>query len=292
MRTVRSFLICGVASVLMAGCATRPLPSGTLTRNATYSIAQSIRCETRNALKAQLTSTDEYGEYAIAFGFALTVTEDNDNTGEFTLKDPITNGGIFSLIFKSGVEIQRENKRRFGISDKFKDLYEIDDKDCDFSTRTNILYPTTGAIGMAEMIRTFIALRRAGGLAEKLGDSNAAFIDTLTFKTRIYGTADPKIELTPMTNSLHLAAGNSHHMAERNDHHVLTLAISYPDKAPPTPGQGELSFAEDPERAVSDEPSTAETDALRAVADEQRRERSIEFFDTQQQIRDFLEQQQ
>ena len=144
------------------------------------------------------------------------------------------------------------------------------------------MYPTAGTIGMAEMIRTFVSLHKAGGLDKKLADSTAAFIDRLTFTTRIYGTADPKIELAPATRSLHLASGNNHHMAERQDLHELTLAIAFPKVPAPAASQGEKLTGGVPQ-------TTAEDDALRAIATEELRERTIEFFDNQERILELLE---
>lgn len=53
MRAVRSMLLCGIASIAVGACATHPLPKD-VTRYATKDIVHKIRCEARDAVRAEL----------------------------------------------------------------------------------------------------------------------------------------------------------------------------------------------------------------------------------------------
>lgn len=282
MNGSKAILLCGVA-LLAAGCAIKPLPRD-VSREDTYSIVQKIRCDTRAAIQHELielltdsenpestralgqaiadgtlragdlnfndldnTTRDlviKYSEAGIAYDFSFDIYEDNDNSINLNLADPITNG-TFTLGITGGHQRKRQNIRRFIVSNTFGELFdESSYRVCPgYGTPyANAFYPITGSIGMDEMIRTFLLLSEVGGLSairnKELDPNTHQLVDTLTFTTVFKKlTITPEVSLTPTTTSLHLTKAGGSLPAERSDEHkvIITLtAIDKPEGAAPS----------------------------------------------------------
>ncbi len=265
MRAVRSMLLCGVASVVFTGCATHPLPedvtrvrtfdiiqrvrceareavSGQLSAQLLRSsVADSRRVGVAiqsGALEvadfverydAGLISTDKttreriknYRGAAIAMAFTFDITENNKGSSSFGFRDPLFNG-LFDLKFSSGADLTRRNERKVEIGDKFETLL-IDDKlqtyclKVDYS-QTTPFYPVVGSIGLYEVIDTFLRVEQNVGLAGTLAD-------TLEFETKIHGSSNPKITLSPLGKSLQLVEAGGTVSAERRDIHRVIVTV-------------------------------------------------------------------
>jgi len=323
MPIIRSLAVCGLAAGV-AGCSIHPLPDD-VTNDTTFTIVQKIRCEARDALRQEvadelLTSSDPqtiqigqavldgdrdigtlkleelrpeavrmavatYAQSAIAYEFTFEITEDNNNNGLLNLRDPFGRG-FFSLSIGSVTHNrQRKSNRNFLISEYFSTLaLNLSAKTCKSSGTRNKdwIYPITGRIGLAESIDTFLELDRRIGLYPKGKDASPTFADTLTFETEMSGSLGPSITLTPVTSRLHVSGGSGTFSAKRKDSHKVVVTLS----SPPDPEPKKTGAAFGAAR------STAATTTIQSAVNEVERQRQIEFFRTQEEILDRLDETQ
>src|SRR5262245_43444589 len=151
----------------MAGCSIYPLPQDVSRRN-TYDIVEKVRCEAQDGLRAGLREvlgsdhpkhrflTDTF----IGYDFVFEITEDNNATkGQLEFDRPaFTKGSSFSLDLSASATLQRKNKRDFRIIER---LDQLNKANCTIeATRKNWLYPITGAVGLDEIVRTYIRLEK------------------------------------------------------------------------------------------------------------------------------------
>jgi hypothetical protein len=248
MNIIRSMLVCGVASSVLVGCTTHPLPED-VTRKNTYAIVQKIRCEAREAVKQELIAVllqssyphtrelgedlasgrlrpeklvfadiddpeardlvSKYSQAAIAHEFEFTISEGSDNTASLTLKDPLTNGGMFTLDLTGGHKRTRKNVRNFITSDTFgamfdKKSYMVCAK-FPASKEKDWIYPITGSIGTAELIHTFLLLSENANLYDKGVTRDATHVTRTISDNLSFG---PGLTLMPQTQSLELTAAS------------------------------------------------------------------------------------
>src|SRR5262245_4297245 len=215
-RTVAFCLAGGMASAL-AGCSVHPLPED-VSRASTVDIVRNIRCEAKKGLagfEGDKAAQDIIAATVIGFDFEFHITESNSATnGELNFQKH--SGGLSKLDFDASASLRRENKRNFQIVEDLRDLKKAD---CSGAmNRANRVYPITGAIGMDEVVRTFIkldkltAFRKVGGnpgfqtgagadlVAGLL--SNLIFSDDIDFTTTLKAGAEPELVLNAGIGSL------------------------------------------------------------------------------------------
>jgi hypothetical protein len=244
--------------VSVVGCAIHPLPDD-ISRETTYSIIHNIRCEARAEIKSEvqallMTSSsasvraidaedvlenldkirkldqdigDKINKYrlsAIGYLFTFKITENNDaKNGKVNFILPLTDG-LFTLDFEGGVEKKRDSDRKIGIVETFE---ELDGLDCTNVSHpeSNLAYPITGSVGMAEVVDSFLKL------AESVG-SNKKFNDTLTYTTEIKAGVNPKLELKPVDNRFRLKTASANFDVSRKDVHELYVTLTFPVEPP------------------------------------------------------------
>ena len=184
-----------------------------------------------------------FADAAIAFDFTFTISENNNNMADLSFRNPFF-GGLFSLNIKGGHENKRQNKRNFLIVNTFEELHTdefLSNEACDkvVVNHQNLAYPITGNIGLAEVVDTFTRLSVHGGLAgnpkltgKPKPDDVASFADTLTFTTKVFGQADPKITLSPMTAGFELIEAKGTLASDRQDIHEVIIALRLPATGP------------------------------------------------------------
>ena len=202
-----------------------------------------------------------YIETAVAFNFTFDVTEENKAA---LAADPvrlITNGTAGIGLNSSG-DFMRNNTRTFIISETFARLLHDRRLECDSGSLLpeNFAYPVAGAIGMAELIDTFINLNEddtlipsgggSGGGSKGASGTKAAsgsqsagssgtmaagssssgsgvFADTLTFTTTLIGGATPSVQINPVGHKWGLASPTSFAATvTRTDKHMLQIGLS------------------------------------------------------------------
>jgi hypothetical protein len=251
----------------MTGCAIHPLPED-VTGIPTAMIARKIRCEARTALKDNLvtylkrvkdpaanrlgvefengrplnsfrdslfhgkvkTFIKKFENSAIAYNFAFDMTEVNNLDGTLGLTWPFTRG-TGSAAITAGVDRSRENTRTFTVTDTFIDLFTtIPDRYCSgFATGANYIYPLIGTIGVDEMIRTFVELSLFDNLSSDPSKTGPPTMgDTITFTTKLSGSAAPTVTLTPVGRVLQVANGGITGVVSRTDVHKVIVALALP----------------------------------------------------------------
>ncbi len=185
---------------------------------------------------------DVYDGYAVGFDFELTMREDNDESANANFRLPFTNGE-FTLNLSAGHNRQRQNKRIVEKSDTFRELFTTltrEECEADEKLQRNWEFPIAGRIGMAEQLRTFLALDDAlkpSGARSKLD----RFLDELTFTTTYMGSVTPRVVLSPpITEKFHLAEASGTLSANRTDVHKVTIAFAAPPTPPPDPDPVEV----------------------------------------------------
>jgi hypothetical protein len=175
---------------------------------------------------------------AIAYDFSFDMTETDNLDPSVDLTRPLRNQS-FSATVGANFDRMRENKRTFTITDTFEVLFtKINDKYCsNIATGGNYIYPITGKIGVAEMIKTFVELTLFGDLnsvqTTVAEDAQAAsppptMGDTLTFTTTLTLTPVPMITLTPIGTALQISSATLMAKASRNDAHQVIVALALP----------------------------------------------------------------
>ena len=219
-----------------------------------------------------------FAQSVISYNFTFDMTELNNIDASADVLKPFGKNSFASPL-NAGIDRTRQNTRTFTISDPFGRLLTLG-KYCDDQTHDpNYLYPITGKIGIAEMIDTFVDLTLFGGLSQKGGGSSSADAslgsnianalamapspkakkssegkpaeattagplamgDTISFTTKLSGSAIPKVVLAPVGTGLSLADASLTLSASRTDVHKVIVGISVPDGFVP-PGMGRSSL--------------------------------------------------
>jgi hypothetical protein len=254
-----------IASIL-TGCSIHPIPDD-VTRESTLSIVQAIRCETRSAIRQQLANILSHSPSAktrqvsqelatgqrdldriylkdidrasqremarfydvgIGYNFELTMEENDNGAANALFKLPFTDG-TFTLGIGGGKEKMRQNRRTFLIIDTVKELAESEFCLHEAGRRENFIYPISGRIGMDEFVNTFYGLITTAGRLDQTNKAGA-LSDQLTFRTRIVGSVNPKIELAPVSNHFKLTEASAQLSADRIDTHQVIVAIRLPER--------------------------------------------------------------
>jgi hypothetical protein len=206
-----------------------------------------------------------YTMTAATFDFDFLILEENNNQAAANFGMPL-GYGMFSLgNVNAGAKFDRQNDRKFQLTNSFYDLHNIPrDKCTDIAAKIgNVIYPITGKIGLEEVFETFITLDSKDSLVT---NTTTRFSDTLTFTTVLTAGAAPKISLTPgPLNRLKLADATLTLSETRNDQHKVTITLA----------KGARFTSQDLAKLDGKQVDKARTDAKKAsrlVADQRRME--------------------
>ncbi|WP_326872604.1 hypothetical protein [Bosea sp. (in: a-proteobacteria)] len=257
-----------MAAVVSGGCSIHPVPDY-IGPDKTINIAKRIRCEARDAVKTAFISkarsspslkTRAYAEalaaektpitkidYAalddqtaaffrkydgagIAYDFRFDITESGGAGGDLDLLRTIS-GGSISLGVNARSDLMRQNLRTFLLNDTFIGLLTtMTAGHCQgYETGENWLYPITGSIGLAEMVKAFIQIDETGAFVPREGQDAATLIDTLEFTTQFSVSAQPSLVLAPAGRrwqTTGLSAGQAGIGAGRIDKNKVAISIS------------------------------------------------------------------
>jgi hypothetical protein len=249
------------------GCSLHPI-EGDVWRKSTLDIVERIRCEAKEGLgnfrgnkhEERIVETAK-----IAYDFQFDVEgyyEAGSGKAEFR-------GAPFTLDLSASLRNDRnsgKNRRDFLI---IEDLEELSKAVCPKDkTPANWVYPITGAIGMDEIVRTYIQLEkltdlepggtRTGLVKVKGGDSDV-FADELVFTTEWNVGATATIELNTIAGSFRLSKVAPFGNARRKDVHSVTIALARdPGDDPDLPAAGLPSPSGERPRPAADRPGSPE----------------------------------
>lgn len=166
----------------------------------------------------------------VAYDFTFDITEQNSlDTSLGVLAILRHTLGTFG--FGAGVSQTRENIRTFTIADTFEGLLSIN-RPADYCKRyievNRIRYPITGRIGLAELVHQYVANNLFSNLDGVNHQGAPSMGDTITFTTRLSGSAEPKFEFGHATRGVQIGNAGLSAIASRNDVHKLIVAIALP----------------------------------------------------------------
>ena len=268
------FLTAAIGVTLsMTACALHPLPED-FTGVPTDMIVRKIRCETRGSIKSNLTQwlqkvpndpatntmgvefdkgarplntftadlfhgpvkaiVQKFQDTAIGYDFTFDMTETNNLDATLDLVQ-VFRRAIGMAALSGGIDRMRENIRTFTITDSFIDLLrDIKEDYCSqLAFEKDYMYPITGTIGVGEMIHTFVDLALFENLSGNKGGP-PTMGDTITFTTKLSGSATPKIVFTPVGSGFHAVDASLTAAASRTDAHKVIVSLALPPPSPPT----------------------------------------------------------
>ena len=229
----RNGLILAVMAFGLPGCSIHPLP-GDIPRISTANIVERIRCEAQEGLRSFPQDDPAIKRIVsgttVAYDFTFTITEDNKaSSGKLIFERPNFTGGSLTLELKPSATLQRMNTRDFIV---LEDLGKLNAADCSpEAVRANLIYPITGATGMAEVVQTYIKLSLLAGLGKAKFPADV-FSDELKFTTTLSAGANPTLELNSVAGRFRLTEASIMGKAKRLDQHNVTVAFAY--EGPPT----------------------------------------------------------
>jgi hypothetical protein len=232
-------LSCGLGA-----CAIHPLPEN-VTGVKTTQIVHRIRCETRDAVLtlANYPSpqvAQAMKSIAIVYSFSLQGTDSDSLMPSATFVAPVPNG-MWTFNPAVGDSVMRQNVRTFTIVDNFDLLSRMDARRCT-ANPPNYQYPIVGNIGIAEMMKTFVALAAHADLtgeeAVQIGQDSAlpiasnaetpTMVDTISFTTMLSAGVTPTLALTPVGSGTQLTGAALGVSFSRNDVHQVIIGLALP----------------------------------------------------------------
>ncbi len=210
--------------LMLLGCSTHPLPED-VTRKTTFEIVERIRCEAREGIMRETLSAAGLKNIYIGMDFSFDMEEKNDaKNGSLEFSDPFGRGS-FSLTLNGGVEKARQTERFFRVVESFQELkdYKLCSAD---GAQPNLIYPTSGRVGVDEVVHTFIKLERLTRLSVQKKRDDAIFSDTLTFTTDLSAGANPNLIINSGVGGFRLRNASIETEVRRKDIHKITIAIS------------------------------------------------------------------
>jgi len=182
-----------------------------------------------------------FADAGIAYNLDLTITENNDFTGDVNFLKPLFSGK-FTLGVKADATRSRQNERVFTATDTFGYLVTQLNKPkrgvryCDrFIVGPNYVYPIVGQIGVYKSVRSFVELTLFGALgAHHEGDvpgpvnppAPPTMVDKLTFTTTVDISATPKVEFTPAGTQFQIVDASIGPSVKRMDEHKVFLGLA------------------------------------------------------------------
>jgi hypothetical protein len=180
---------------------------------------------------AALPIIKEFEDAAIAYNFSFDMTEVNNLDATFDFMD-IVKKTIGSAAVTAGIDRSRERIQTFTVTDTFKTLLQMpldfEKYYCvKYARAQNMTYPITGRVGVSNSITTFANLALFDNLGPSSDKSSRTFADTLTFTTKLAGSAAPKIVLVSGMGP-RLADASINSTNSRTDVHKLILGFALP----------------------------------------------------------------
>jgi hypothetical protein len=175
----------------------------------------------------------KYDGAAIGYEFTFNIREANSAGVGLGLRQAFSRGP-FTVGLGAGTELSRQNLRNFVISDTFMGLLtSLNHEECNQAVPPpRSVYPISGAIGLADVIATFVELNEMNVLSGKDPGKPPGKVptlaDTLTFETRVSASANPVVKLAPVGNHLQLVEASAVLAAERKDLHQVVVALTLP----------------------------------------------------------------
>jgi hypothetical protein len=224
LRTARWALSIALFVTGLAACSMHPLPDD-VSRVSTYDIVKKIRCEAQEGLRDVPLTHPIIRNTAIGYDFAFEIDEDNDATkGKLKYEKPGFRKDSKNIWELTGSATRkRKNKREFRMVETLK---EISEAECvDVATRPNWIYPITGAIGMDEVIRTYVRLEQMSKFGT-INDKGTVFSEDLDYTTEVGGGIQPTLELATIVGKFRLTNATLFAEAKRKDMHSVTVALA------------------------------------------------------------------
>jgi hypothetical protein len=238
-RVGAQFAAVAIFAAGLAGCSTYPLPQDVSRKN-TYDIVEKLRCEAQEGLRAGLvevlgthqTNHRFLTDTVIGYDFVFDIVEDNNaSSGKLEFdRRAFRSGSSFGLDFSSLATLQRKNRRDFRIIESLSQLNKA--KCSTDEARKNWVYPITGAVGLDEVVRTYIRLEKLTSFKVKGQNDPIIFSDKLDFTTDLQAGVQPDLTLATPAGSLRLSKLSILGQAKRKDIHTVTVAISRGANAP------------------------------------------------------------
>jgi hypothetical protein len=166
------------------------------------------------------------------------MTEKNDLGGGVSLTDILSLGEI-KIGAKGEFNRARRNERNFLFTDTFIGLVDdLTPEYCRHQARIgNAVYPVSGAIGMKEVIKTYIDLNQLGYLRAKDAKPLASQMsETLTFTTFLTSTlgggptVDGVLKLNPVGSGFSVTTAGLGMVNSRSDIHRVTISLALGDE--------------------------------------------------------------
>lgn len=271
LQNIKRTALAAAVSASVAGCAIYPVTEQS-TGLDTYTIVQQVRCETRDAIrfyiKRLLVRHDQpdladrlekrslpykdllkeklhpvvrggieyYGSSEIAYEFTFDITENNATAANATLSRPFVRR-TDKIGLSASSDLLRENLRNFRIFDRFGDLaLQTDEVFCQARPLApNPVYPIAGQIGVVNLVGTFLDLNQSGNLyGSKDKPTIPVISDTISFTTKLSGTVNPTVSISPLGPTFQLAEAGLKLDAYRQDRHQVIVVIALPPSKGPT----------------------------------------------------------
>jgi hypothetical protein len=236
------------AAILLAGCSMHPLPED-VTRKNTYDIVEKIRCEAAEGLRGVPRDHPILKTTVIGYDFDFNIEEKNNAAGgNVTLTKEYSRGDL-EVDGGASAERQRSNVRVFRI---LETLLQLTNADCGaVSKRANRAYPIAGAIGMQELVRTYVGLERLTNFGKTPGVTGGTqlpvakdkeipivFSDVLTYTTHVGAGVKPELTLVALVGELKITNATINLNASRKDIHKVTVALARDPVKPVDPPAG------------------------------------------------------
>ena len=211
-------------AVGFTACSMHPLPDD-VTRVSTFDIVQKIRCEAKEGLREAKHNHLILKNTAIGYDFTFEIDEDNNATkGALNFDRPgFRKDSNTSWDFTGSSSRKRRNKREFRIVERLEKLNAAECSEA--ATRANWIYPIAGAIGMDEVVRTYIKLEELTDFG-KLDKAPTVFSEDLDFTTEFGGGVTPTLELATVAGKFKLSNATIFAEAKRKDIHSVTVALA------------------------------------------------------------------
>lgn len=240
--------VLGIAAcaTAVAACSVHPLPED-FSRASTVDIVKSIRCEALagiERLKPHERSQAEPIIRATTIGYDFTFTLDEAN-GAGGVDDPQGRFVRFQRAFvpktstldlRAKANLSRQNARTFTIIEPLADVTKKENSDIckDRTKRASWTYPVAGAVGLDEIVRTYLKLEMLTELKQIKGPHSApsvgkfplVFSDQLVFTTHFEAGANGTLVLPAVVGRLSITNASVGANASRNDRHSVIVALT------------------------------------------------------------------
>jgi hypothetical protein len=217
----------------LPGCSMHPLPEDVSRKN-TYDIVEKIRCEAAEGLRGIRRDHPILAKTYIGYDFDFDIQETNNlgtsgARGELTVSQKSAfPAGSLTLKSSPFAERSRRTQRTFRIVET---LLELTNADCGPTPkRPNWVYPIAGAIGMQEVVSTYVRLERLTDFARPEVTTTkpigTVFSDVLTFTTNFGSGLNPTLALASAVGNLKLTNASILADNTRFDRHKVTVALA------------------------------------------------------------------